>query len=69
MTPDPHSSPSQGAGDAFVGAMAYYLACHPSLVFQEVVRRCGFIASQTTMAHGTQTSYLTHLLPPELTLS
>lgn len=58
-----------GAGDAFVGAMAYYLACHSTLPFEEVMRRSGIIASQTTTAPGTQTSYLMHLLPPELTVS
>lgn len=61
---DPH--PCQGAGDAFVGAMAYYLACHPRLPFEEVIRRSSIIAGYTVTAPGTQTSYCTDKLPKEL---
>ena len=55
----------QGAGDAFVGAMAYYLACHPSIRrnFPEVVYRAAIIASHTVTLSGTQSSFMTGILP------
>jgi ribokinase len=56
-----------GAGDAFVGAMAYYLSRQRELAFSEVVRRSGVIASRTTTLPGTQTSYQVNILPPGLT--
>ncbi|CAI8004815.1 Ribokinase [Geodia barretti] len=56
-----------GAGDAFVGAMAYYLSRQRELAFSEVVRRSGVIASHTTTLPGTQTSYQVNILPPGLT--
>ena len=59
----------QGAGDAFVGAMAYFLACHPNLPFPEVMRRSGVIASYTTTSPGTQSSYLVEQLPADLLAS
>ena len=56
----------QGAGDAFVGALAYYLACHAELPFEEKVRRAGVIASYTVTEKGTQTSYIVEKLPKSL---
>ena len=53
----------QGAGDAFVGALAYYLACHSALSFEEMIRRSGIIASCSVTAPGTQASYIIDRLP------
>eukprot|EP00731_Ephydatia_muelleri_P037357 Em0448g2a len=54
-----------GAGDAFVGAMAFYLACHPHLSFDEVIKRSAVIASTTVTAKGTQSSYCVSKVPQE----
>ena len=47
----------QGAGDAFIGAMAFYMAKFKKLPFDEIVRRSGEIARASVLAPGTQTSY------------
>ncbi|XP_058019258.1 ribokinase [Ahaetulla prasina] len=46
-----------GAGDSFVGALAFYLAHYPDLPLHEMLRRSNFIASISTQTTGTQTSY------------
>uniref|UniRef100_A0A2D4P3F3 Carbohydrate kinase PfkB domain-containing protein n=1 Tax=Micrurus surinamensis TaxID=129470 RepID=A0A2D4P3F3_MICSU len=46
-----------GAGDSFVGALAFYLAHYPNLPLHEMLRRSNFIASISTQTTGTQTSY------------
>ncbi|XP_064107463.1 ribokinase-like [Macrobrachium nipponense] len=46
-----------GAGDAFVGALAYYLAYHPSLTMTEMIQRSCKIATVSVQAPGTQSSY------------
>ncbi|XP_002165880.2 ribokinase isoform X1 [Hydra vulgaris] len=46
-----------GAGDCFVGSLAYFLAQRKDLSFNEVVRRSVAIASISVTKHGTQTSY------------
>ncbi|XP_038607428.1 ribokinase [Tachyglossus aculeatus] len=46
-----------GAGDSFVGALAFYLAHHPDLSVEEMVRRSNFIASVSVRSSGTQSSY------------
>lgn len=48
-----------GAGDAFIGALAFYMAKFKDLPFDEVVRRSGEIARATVLAVGTQSSYPT----------
>ncbi|XP_064108549.1 ribokinase-like [Macrobrachium nipponense] len=48
---------SEGAGDAFVGALAYYLAYHPSLTMTEMIQRSCKIATVSVQAPGTQSSY------------
>ncbi|XP_011406960.1 PREDICTED: ribokinase-like [Amphimedon queenslandica] len=58
-----------GAGDAFVGALAYYIARHSSLSFSEKIRRSSLIATHTVTLPGTQTSFQTHTLPKELMVS
>jgi len=56
-----------GAGDSVVGALAYYLACHPSLSFKEAVRRSITIATVTVTHCGVQSSYPSREeLPKEL---
>jgi ribokinase len=55
-----------GAGDAFVGALAFYLAKYTQLSFSEKIRRSSIIASRTVMLHGTQTSFITNSLPHDL---
>lgn len=57
----------QGAGDAFIGAMAFYMAKYKKLPFEEIVRRSGEIARTTILSPGTQTSYPKRKeLPPSL---
>lgn len=46
-----------GAGDAFVGALAYFLACVPALGLAQAVARACRLASLTVQREGTQTSY------------
>ncbi|XP_053314875.1 ribokinase [Spea bombifrons] len=46
-----------GAGDSFVGSLAFYVARYPHLSIEEMVRRSNSIASVSVQAAGTQTSY------------
>lgn len=46
-----------GAGDAFLGALAYYLTEYKSLPFKDIVKRCCDIATVSVTAHGTHNSY------------
>ncbi|XP_044296431.1 ribokinase isoform X2 [Varanus komodoensis] len=46
-----------GAGDSFVGSLAFYLASYPSLPLEEILVKSNFIASVSVQATGTQTSY------------
>ncbi|XP_021248352.1 ribokinase [Numida meleagris] len=46
-----------GAGDSFVGALAFYLAYYPELPVEEMVRKSNYIASVSVQASGTQSSY------------
>ncbi|KAI0219594.1 Ribokinase [Lamellibrachia satsuma] len=48
---------STGAGDAFVGALAFYQACYPHLQLHECVERASEIATVSVQTPGTQTSY------------
>lgn len=47
----------QGAGDAFLGAFAYYLIRHEALAFREKVRRACHYATISVGKEGTQPSY------------
>lgn len=47
----------QGAGDAFVGSLAYYTACYESMPLDERIRRACKIASVSVQSPGTQASY------------
>ncbi|GCB62051.1 hypothetical protein scyTo_0013020 [Scyliorhinus torazame] len=46
-----------GAGDSFVGALAFYMAYYPSLELEEMNRRACDIASVSVQSQGTQSSY------------
>ncbi|XP_042704456.1 ribokinase isoform X2 [Chrysemys picta bellii] len=46
-----------GAGDSFVGALAFFMACYPNLSMEELIRKSNFIASVSVQASGTQSSY------------
>ncbi len=46
-----------GAGDAFVGSLAYFLACQPDLPLSEAVARACHLASLTVRQPGAQSSY------------
>lgn len=56
-----------GAGDSFVGALAFYLAYYPNLSMEEMLKRSNFIAAISVQAAGTQSSYpYKKDLPPAL---
>ncbi|XP_049987992.1 ribokinase isoform X2 [Alexandromys fortis] len=56
-----------GAGDSFVGALAFYLAYYPNLPMEEMLKRSNFIATVSVQATGTQSSYpYKKDLPPAL---
>ncbi|KAM7541327.1 hypothetical protein Aperf_G00000036169 [Anoplocephala perfoliata] len=56
-----------GAGDCFVGSLAFYMARHPELTIVERLRRSVWIASQSVLRRGTQASFFErHELPKEL---
>ncbi|XP_002740450.1 ribokinase-like [Saccoglossus kowalevskii] len=46
-----------GAGDAFIGSLAYYLAHYPALPLEECIKRASHIASVSVCGAGTQTSF------------
>ncbi|XP_077008597.1 ribokinase isoform X2 [Tamandua tetradactyla] len=48
---------SEGAGDSFVGALAFYMAYYPNLSLEEMLKRSNFIAAVSVQAAGTQSSY------------
>ncbi|XP_023722851.1 ribokinase isoform X2 [Cryptotermes secundus] len=59
----------QGAGDMFVGGLAFYLAYYPQLPMREIVKRSCEVATVSVQNYGTQTSFPTKDdLPTELFL-
>ena len=46
-----------GAGDAFVGSLAYFLACRPELALATAASRACRLASLSVTRPGTQSSY------------
>ena len=46
-----------GAGDAFVGSLAYFLACRPELPFDRAVAKACRLAALTVQKPGAQSSY------------
>ncbi|XP_041669450.1 ribokinase isoform X2 [Cheilinus undulatus] len=56
-----------GAGDSFIGALAFYMARYPTMPLEEMARRANQVAGVSVQAAGTQTSYpLRKDLPAEL---
>jgi len=47
----------QGAGDAFIGSLAFYLATQPDLPLRDVIQRANEIATRSVLASGTQKSF------------
>lgn len=48
---------SQGAGDSFIGALAFYMANHPHMPLEEMARRANLVAGVSVRKIGTQTSF------------
>lgn len=48
---------STGAGDAFVGALAYNLSKYSEMDMEEAIEKSSKIATMSVQKHGTQTSY------------
>lgn len=46
-----------GAGDSFIGALAYYMACYPTMPLEEMASRANRVAAVSVQAAGTQSSY------------
>uniref|UniRef100_UPI0037E78CB3 ribokinase n=1 Tax=Semicossyphus pulcher TaxID=241346 RepID=UPI0037E78CB3 len=46
-----------GAGDSFIGALAFYMAHYPTMPLEEMVRRANQVAGVSVQTVGTQTSY------------
>ncbi|XP_017882124.1 ribokinase-like [Ceratina calcarata] len=58
---------STGAGDAFLGAFAYFKSYHPDLTMDECVRRSCYVATQSVLKFGTHSSFATRdSLSPDL---
>ncbi|XP_028250472.1 ribokinase [Parambassis ranga] len=56
-----------GAGDSFIGALAFYMANYSTMPLEEMARRANQVAGVSVQAAGTQTSYPTKQdLPDEL---
>ncbi|KAL6260084.1 hypothetical protein P5V15_007623 [Pogonomyrmex californicus] len=54
-----------GAGDAFLGALAYFKAYHPQLTMDECIRRACVVATQSVLKFGTHASFPTRNDLPE----
>lgn len=48
---------SQGAGDSFIGALAFYMAQYPTMPLEEMAHRANQVASVSVQVVGTQASY------------
>ncbi|XP_031843805.1 ribokinase [Nomia melanderi] len=58
-----------GAGDAFLGALAYFKAYHPALPMDECIRRACVVATESVLKVGTHASFPTRSsLSPDLFL-
>lgn len=58
---------SQGAGDSFIGALAFYTAHYPTMPLEEMASRANRVAAVSVQAVGTQSSYpFRRDLPAEL---
>uniref|UniRef100_A0AAQ4NP67 Ribokinase n=1 Tax=Gasterosteus aculeatus aculeatus TaxID=481459 RepID=A0AAQ4NP67_GASAC len=58
---------SEGAGDSFIGALAFYTAHYPTMPLEEMASRANRVAAVSVQAVGTQSSYpFRRDLPAEL---
>ncbi|XP_067223144.1 ribokinase isoform X6 [Chanodichthys erythropterus] len=48
---------SEGAGDSFIGALAFYMAHYPTMPLEEMARRANLVAAVSVQTVGTQTSF------------
>ncbi|CAM4642936.1 unnamed protein product [Leuciscus chuanchicus] len=56
-----------GAGDSFIGALAFYMAQYPTMPLEEMARRANLVAAVSVQTVGTQTSFPSQKdLPTEL---
>ncbi|XP_069017040.1 ribokinase [Embiotoca jacksoni] len=56
-----------GAGDSFIGALAFYMANYPTMPLEEMARRANRVACVSVQAVGTQSSFsFRRDLPAEL---
>ncbi|XP_013865468.1 ribokinase [Austrofundulus limnaeus] len=46
-----------GAGDSFIGALAFYMAHHPTMPLEEMAQRANQVSGLSVQAAGTQTSF------------
>ncbi|XP_003962327.1 ribokinase isoform X1 [Takifugu rubripes] len=46
-----------GAGDSFIGALAFYMAHYPTMALEEMTYRANQVAGVSVQAVGTQTSF------------
>nr|XP_020470178.1 ribokinase isoform X2 [Monopterus albus]XP_020470179.1 ribokinase isoform X2 [Monopterus albus]XP_020470181.1 ribokinase isoform X2 [Monopterus albus] len=46
-----------GAGDSFIGALAFYMAHYPTMPLEEMAHRANQVAEVSVQAVGTQTSF------------
>ncbi|XP_056249961.1 ribokinase [Seriola aureovittata] len=46
-----------GAGDSFIGALAFYMAHYPTMPLEEMARRANQVAGVSVQAVGTQASF------------
>ncbi|XP_030299275.1 ribokinase isoform X2 [Sparus aurata] len=66
-TPAVTAVDTTGAGDSFIGALAFYMAHYPTMPLEEMARRANQVAGVSVQADGTQTSYpFRKELPAEL---
>ncbi|EFN66436.1 Ribokinase [Camponotus floridanus] len=52
-----HPVDTTGAGDAFLGALAYFKAYHSHLAMDECIRRACVVATQSVLKFGTHASF------------
>lgn len=58
---------SQGAGDSFIGALAFYMANYSTMPLEDMAHRANQVAGVSVQAVGTQASYpFRRDLPAEL---
>lgn len=47
----------QGAGDAFLGALAYFFAYNPNLTLYMIIKRACDVATKSVQRRGAQSSF------------